>query len=137
LDPGHAEEPSRPSNGKSAASSAATALGDFPVDIPPATLPPPLLLPTVAPNGKAAGGAEVDLHQMCADLKFEVRRLSRTVDRLADAGQRADRQAGRHDADARFELLATELSDRLVVLGNEILAIKRHLGADRASDAEE
>lgn len=94
------------------------------------------LVNTVSQNGAAGAGTAVadgDLRQLCADLKLEMRRLNRTVERLASRverdvpSERSERDAVLRDVDARFAWLTKELSDRLVTLGNEIVAIKRHL----------
>jgi hypothetical protein len=68
-----------------------------------------------------------DLRQVCAELKLEVRRLSRMIERLADDVRRSERSAVLREVDGRFEWLTDQLSDRLVILGNEIVAVKRYL----------
>jgi hypothetical protein len=80
-----------------------------------------------AVTGAAVTGAEGDLRQLCEDLKSEVRRLSDRIDQMASAGSGADQAAVLRAVDARFAWLTSQLSDRLVILGNEVVALKRLL----------
>jgi hypothetical protein len=49
------------------------------------------------------------------------------IERLADDVRRSERSAVLREVDGRFEWLTDQLSDRLVILGNEIVAVKRYL----------
>ncbi len=74
-----------------------------------------------------ASEADGDLRQICEDLKLEMRRLSRVVEGMTDTHRKSDREAVLREVDDRFQWLTDELSDRLVTLGNEVVAIKRYL----------
>jgi len=85
-----------------------------------------------ASTSKAATSeADGDLRLLCQDLKLEVRRLNRMIENMTEVNRRSDREIVMSQVDARFQWLTDELSDRLVILGNEVMAIRRHLdGSD-------
>jgi hypothetical protein len=137
--------PGRPAatNGKSATIKSSRPASSGPrgaAAAPPAPVPVPVPLSLAAGSTAAAttespaddtGAGEIELRQLCADLKAEVQRLSLTVERLSDSGQRSLRDEVLREVDARFAWLTNQLSDRLVTLGNEVAAVKRHLEPDQ------
>ncbi|HEX3424564.1 MAG TPA: hypothetical protein VHT30_00425 [Acidimicrobiales bacterium] len=87
------------------------------------------------PPAEPAAKAETQaLYELVEELKLEVRRLNRVVETMTEGNRRAEREAVREDIDARFKWLTEQVSERLVTLGNEMAAVRRHLD-QRQTDA--
>lgn len=68
------------------------------------------------------------LAQQLQDLRTEVTRLTTQMKELTEAVAATSHETVLRGVDARFEWLTKQLSERLVVLGNEVVAVKRELG---------
>ena len=67
------------------------------------------------------------LRKLYESLLSEIRLLNQKIDRVANEARPVDTKGILDQVDARFAWLTEELSDRLVILGNEIMAVKRHV----------
>ena len=94
--------------------------------------------PSVTTNGHSAPRGELPpatarpdvetLAKQLDDLRAEVSQLSAQIKELAQAVVASSPETVLRGVDARFEWLTKQLSERLVMLGNEVVAVKRELG---------
>jgi hypothetical protein len=94
--------------------------------------------PATATNGHAPPQGQLppgtprpdveSLAKQVDDLRSEVTRLTAQMKELVQATVASSPETVLRGVDARFEWLTKQLSDRLVVLGNEVVAVKRQLG---------